>query len=120
MNRTVTMKKLILLLGVVLMSFRVFAGEPAQEEFEAVPPPPEIPPQLESGTPIEPEVTIIRREDAVIEEYRVNGMLYMVKVTPAAGKPYYLIDQDGDGSMETKSSNIYQDPVVPQWILFSW
>ena len=103
-----------------MLSCGAMAQEPSQEEFEAVPPPPEIPPQLENGAPIEPEVTIIRREDAVIEEYRVNGMLYMVKVTPTVGKPYYLIDQDGDGSMETKSTNIYQDPVVPQWILFSW
>lgn len=104
----------------VLMSFWVLAEEPAKQEFDAAPPPPDIPPPLESGTPIEPEVTIIRKENAVIEEYRVNGMLYMVKVTPRVGKPYYLIDQDGDGTMETKSTDIYRDPVVPQWVLFSW
>lgn len=114
------MKKLVLFLGLTLMSFCAFAQEPSQEEFEAVPAPPEIPPQLETGTPIEPEVTIIRREDKVIEEYRVNGMLYMVKITPVVGKPYYLIDRDGDGSMETKSTDLYKDPAVPQWILFSW
>ena len=102
------------------MSLCALAQEPSQEQFDAVPPPPDIPPPLESGSPIEPEVTIIRKENAVLEEYRVNGMLYMVKVTPRVGKPYYLIDQDGDGTMETKSTNIYQDPVVPQWVLFSW
>ena len=114
------MKKLLLLSGLILISYGVFAQEASEEEFEAVPTPPEIPPPLETGTPIEPEVTIIRRDDRVIEEYRVNGMLYMVKVTPNVGKPYYLIDRDGDGSMETKSTNIYKDPAVPQWILFSW
>ncbi|MDZ7734955.1 MAG: DUF2782 domain-containing protein [Gammaproteobacteria bacterium] len=85
-----------------------------------LPRPPVLPEPMESGEPIEPEVTIIQREGATIEEYRVNGRMYMVKVTPSKGPPYYLIDQDGDGRLETRKSGIYEDPVVPQWILFSW
>jgi hypothetical protein len=94
------------------------------EEFDAVPEPPELPSQLESGQPmdqpIEPEVTIIRRGDAVVEEYRVNGRHYMTKVTPSVGPAYYLVDRDGDGRMETRMSEIYDDFVVPQWVIFSW
>ena len=93
------------------------------EEFDAVPEPPELPTQLESGQPmdqIEPEVTIIRRGDAVIEEYRVNGRHYMTKITPAVGPAYYLVDRDGDGRMESRMSEIYDDFVVPQWVIFSW
>ena len=98
------------------------AGTPAadEDEFEAVPPPPDIPEQMESGRPIEPEVTIIRKEKEVIQEYRINGILYMVKVTPVIGKPYYLIDNDGDGRLESRREGIYSTDLVPQWILFSW
>lgn len=102
----------------------IFAGPLAvaqnEEEFEPVPEPPELPDPLQSGEPVEPEVTIIRREGAVIEEYRVNGRMFMVKITPSVGKPYYLIDRDGDGRMEARMSEIYDDFVVPQWVLFSW
>lgn len=87
---------------------------------EAVPPPPVLPDPVESGEPIEPEVTIIQREDAEIEEYRHNGRLYMVKVTPRVGKPYYLVDSTGDGRLESRRSQLYDDNIVPQWILFSW
>jgi hypothetical protein len=31
-----------------------------------------------------------------------------------------LLDQDGDGRMETKMSEIYSDFIVPSWVLFSW
>ena len=113
------MKKLTILLWLIYASFSCFAQEASEQEFEDAPAPPDIPPALETGAPIEPEVTIIRRDEEVIEEYRVNGVLYMVKVTPKVGKPYYLIDGDGDGKMETRSS-LYNDPVVPQWVIFSW
>jgi Protein of unknown function (DUF2782) len=102
---------------------------------EAAPAPPA---PIEDGTPIlgntaadeeqrrqneeelEPDVTIVQKKDATIEEYRLNGRLYMVKVVPVIGKPYYLVDKDGDGLMESKMSNLYNDPVVPQWVIFSW
>jgi len=87
---------------------------------EDVPEPPDLPDPVESGEAIEPEVTIIRRKDAVIEEYRVNGNLYMIKITPAVGKPYYLVDRDGDGRMESRLSQLYNDILVPQWVLFRW
>ena len=88
---------------------------------EDIPAPPELPDPVESGEAIEPEVTIIQRDDATIEEYRINGQLYMVKVTPAVGPPYFLIDNDGNGSMETRQmGNIYNDVIVPQWVLFTW
>ena len=39
---------------------------------------------------IEPAVTLRERENRTVEEYRVNGNLYMVKITPSVGAPYYL------------------------------
>ena len=119
------MSKLQLLeltLSVLLLApFPVFADghEEPTSEYPPVPQPPELPDPVESGEALEPEITIIRRDDATITEYRVNGNLYMVKIVPAFGPPYYLIDRDGDGQMEGRSS-IYDDIIVPQWVLFSW
>lgn len=90
------------------------------EELAPVPEPPRIPDPLQSGQAIEPQVTIIRKDDAIIEEYRLDGRLYMTKIIPAAGPAYYLVDRDGDGQMETRMSEIYDDFTVPQWVLFSW
>lgn len=92
----------------------------ADDALAPVPEPPELPDPLESGQTIEPQVTIIRRDDAVIEEYRLDGRLYMTKITPAAGPAYYLVDRDGDGRMESRMSELYDDFIVPQWVLFNW
>lgn len=97
------------------------AGAPrGLEAVPDVPPPPERVHNGQTLEPEEPEVTIIQRGDATVEEYRVNGNLYMVKVTPIVGPAYYLLDQDGDGNMETNMSEIYSNFVVPQWVLFRW
>ncbi len=116
------MNRLIFLLaGVLFLLSYALADSNTAEQFEPVPAPPDIPDPLVSGQPIEPEITIIRREEAIFEEYRLNGRLYQIKVTPVVGKPYYLIDKDGDGLMETRrSTELYGDFVVPQWVLFSW
>ena len=92
----------------------------AEDEFPAAPLPPELPDPLKSGEAIEPEVLIIKTDEAVIEEYRLNGKHYMSKITPAVGKPYYLVDRDGDGAMEARMSEIYDDFIVPQWVIFKW
>lgn len=99
----------------------VFAQEEySEEDLAPVPEPPTIPDPLQSGQAIEPQVTIIRRDDAVIEEYRLDGRHYMTRIIPATGPAYYLVDRDGDGQMETRMSEIYDDFIVPQWVLFSW
>ncbi len=96
-------------------------GESAPSgELLPVPEPPEIPPAVQSGEPLEPEVTILHRDQETVEEFRVNGRLFKVKITPSAGPPYYLLDNDGDGVLETRSSNDITDANIPQWVLFSW
>ena len=47
------------------------------------PPPP--PPGFELDPALEPQVTILKRGTDTVEEYRIGGKLYMVKVTPAHG-----------------------------------
>ncbi|MGM0594254.1 MAG: DUF2782 domain-containing protein [Pseudomonadota bacterium] len=90
----------------------------AQQE---IPLPPPLPDSVPAGSDqeLEPEVTIIRRGDDTIEEYRVSGQLYMIKITPAMGKPYYLVDTDGDGSLETRRNGL-DNPEVVQWRIFTW
>ncbi len=105
-----------------LFSLALFTAPlPAQEETPAPPPPPaEVidnpPPQDQE---LQPEVTIIRRGKDVVEEYRVGGRLYMVKITPSKGLPYYLVDSDGDGSLETRRNEL-DNPEVVKWRIFSW
>ncbi|MBB1087226.1 DUF2782 domain-containing protein [Lysobacter sp. SG-8] len=61
---------------------------------------------------------VVRTEHAngdVTEEYRVNGQLRVVKVTPARGPVYYLQDQNGDGQPDNGET---VSPVM--WKLFEW
>jgi len=69
---------------------------------------------------MQPEVTITKRDDAVVHEYRMNGQLYMVKIIPSRGYPYYLMDADGDGSLESRYNQIDPALLVPRWMLFRW
>lgn len=97
------------------------------QEFAPVPPPPALEATQETTPPAaedeaaapEPEVTIIKRKEEIIEEYRINGQLYMVKITPNKGYPYYLIDTDGDGSFETRRNEL-DNPPVTQWKILRW
>ncbi len=69
---------------------------------------------------IEPSVTLKERENRIVEEYRVNNNLYMIKITPSIGAPYYLVDEDGSGDMEWNRGRSELERNVPQWALFSW
>jgi hypothetical protein len=98
-------------------------------KFGEVPPPPPaatVPVPDQDDDPAsgasgpEPEVTIVQRKDAKVEEYRLNGRLYMVKVMPFVGPPYYFVDRDGDGLMESKINGRGAEPRAPQWVILSW
>ena len=54
----------------------------------------------------------------VVEEYRVAGQLRMVKVTPARGPAFFLIDDNGDGRADRSRGNSSISPVY--WKLFGW
>lgn len=56
----------------------------------------------------------------VIEEYRVAGQMRMVKVTPARGPAYYLMDENGDGRLD-KSKGAGEKDISPvYWKLYGW
>ena len=56
----------------------------------------------------------------IAEEYRMGGVLYMVKVNPVKGTSYYLVDSDGDGSLETRYSDRQSGLAIPAWVLLRW
>lgn len=114
MNKGNIMKKnllaLSLLIALPLSTMAAENSELAQ---------PKLPPQVQSGQVLEPEVTIRETDKGTVHKYSVNGQVYMVKVVPEAGPPYYFIDSDGDGQLDAKVNDIHNIS-VPQWVLFSW
>lgn len=57
-----------------------------------------------------------------VEEYRQNGVLYMVKVTPERGPAYYLMDTDGNGRLNREGiADGVAETVSPvYWTLYEW
>ncbi len=113
------MKITIITIIGLFFSILCFAGNTDPDRLQPLPEPPDLPDPVISGENIEPQVTIIRKDDEVVEEFRVNGYLYMVKVTPTVGPAYYLIDKDGSGQLDTRRSSL-EDTNIPQWVLFRW
>ena len=72
-----------------------------------------------TGEPVEPEITIREGANETIYEYRVRGRVYMVKIQPQFGPAYYMIDSNGDGTLDQRS-NVPMDINVNKWILFQW
>ena len=89
-------------------------------ELSPVPEPPELPMPVKSGETLEPDITIIRKGKKTIQEFRKNGVLYMVKIIPKVGPAYYLIDTDGDGNMDVRGSDLDEGTKINQWKLFEW
>jgi hypothetical protein len=82
-----------------------------------------IPPKVvDENERVEPTVEIRRDEDDnIVEEYSLAGRVYMVKVTPKNGIPYYYLDDDGDGQLELRESDRAAYPVKPvYWKLKEW
>ena len=65
-------------------------------------------------------VTIIKKKGVKIEGYRSEGSFYMVKVIPAKGAPYFLLDRDGDGDLEIRRVELDPNEAIPTWKLRKW
>lgn len=120
------MKALALAL-LAMLSLATLAQEPGAPA-DAPPPPagaggflqaPEAVQSPVTGEAVEPDITIREEGQQVITEYRVNGMLYMVRIQPQFGPPYYLVDTNGDGMIDPRDSSPFNNN-IPQWLLFSW
>lgn len=103
------------------------------DDREAAPPdaPPAVPPLGAEGQPLPEKImepppaeaapaVSIRTDSSgdVVEEYRLNGTIYMVKVRPTRGLPYTLMDTNGDGRLDAQDG---EGPVRPvYWTLYEW
>lgn len=104
------MRYSVLLLSLVL-SGAASAAAPSDR-------PPELQP-VPDGAPTPgdaPPVTIKPSAQGRVVEYRANGRLYMLKVIPKVGKPYYLIDQKGDGQFARQDS-LDSGMRPPMWVI---
>ena len=112
------MRLLIILLS--LLAFPVFAVDEQPQKDEAVPEAPEPPQSVQSGESLEPDITIRRQGKKTIQEFRRSGRLYMIKVVPDVGPPYYFLDSNGDGKLDIRRSDLSQDTNVNMWKLLEW
>jgi hypothetical protein len=112
-------KTLVTAIPALLLGFSVFAQQEEGNEADPAAPPP-IPPKLTPAEDIAPSVIIREEEDRMIEEYSRDGRVYMVKVTPKKGPPYWYFDEDGDGLLELQPGNDL-GPVRPAyWKIKEW
>ncbi|BBJ00574.1 hypothetical protein FGKAn22_22660 [Ferrigenium kumadai] len=99
------------------LSLSAFAQPPVPANLEPLPPPPAF--NSQEAPADEPEVTITTEKEQTVEEYRANGKLYMIKVTPKHGVPYYLIDDRGDGKFSRQES-LDSGLRVPRWVIHTF
>jgi hypothetical protein len=113
-----SLKHFLIVLGCMFAGLSFAQGEAEDAVDPAAPPP--IPPKI-VGEQIEPAVRIHRDEDRLVEEYSIDGRVYMVKVTPEKGPAYYYFDEDGDGQLELQPGDEAFGPVRPvYWKLKEW
>lgn len=117
------------LFSVVLLAFFSLAAHAAdKEKFDTLPEPPppvknyKVPPppaakaaETEADALPEPEVHITTQGSDRREEYRMGGRLYMIKVIPKKGRPYYLVDKEGKG--EFVKDDLRQGVSPPTWVI---
>jgi hypothetical protein len=108
------MRALVLLSLLALAAGAAIAQSPPVEE-PPLPEKVELPPTPE----IAPTVNIRQLDSGdTVEEYRLNGRLYEVRVRPKVGLPYSLLDTNGDGRLDRRDTD---GPIAPvYWTLYEW
>ena len=113
-------RQLACLLPAIALAVTLNAGaQKTPPKLEPLPEAPAPPPEIANDPELEPQITVVRKEKETVEEYRVNGRLTMLKVTPKGGKPYYLVANGADGAMVRRDS-LDSGLKVPMWLLFSF
>lgn len=114
MNRVLSCACLLLSLA----SASVFAQEAAGAAKD-VPIPKKAPPPAGSEE-VAPTVTIRTAGNGDrVEEYREGGKVYMVRVVPVRGKPYYLYDDDRNGRLDRSDADKHTIAPV-YWTIYEW
>jgi len=110
---------LIALLLAMALPVAVAAQQSKPPALQPLPAPPPPPAGYEADPGVEPQVTIYKRGTDTVEEYRLNGRVYMVKITPTTGKPYYLVDNIGNGKF-VRHDDYDTGLRPPSWVIFQF
>lgn len=94
-----------------LLALPVYAAPPRLEPLPDIP----LPPGMVDPA-LEPQITITQRGGERVEEFRIKGKMYMIRVTPSHGRSYYLVDQRGDGAMR-RYDDLSPNFQVPMWVI---
>ena len=114
-------KLLLCLFTTLMMSGSAMAAEAVTpknaEVLEDLSQPPKTLDQAIDDNLVTPQITIKKKGTDTVEEYRINGELYMMKITPAHGVSYYLQKQDQEGGW-SRFDGPNPPLAIPKWILF--
>ena len=109
---------------ILLMLLLTFSAPATAQELLPLQPPdlPELQIEpLETEDPLleEPLVIIRKRGEDKVEEYRIDGRIQVIKVTPRIGFPYYLHDDTGYASYI--NDGVLDDGIrPPMWSIFTF
>jgi hypothetical protein len=119
--RKIHMTRLTAALATLMFAFALNAAaqKAPPPDLEPLPEAPPPAPEIAADPELEPQITIVRRNNETIEEYRVGGRLTMIKVTPKSGRPYYLVADAAYGTWVRRDS-LDTGLKVPMWLLFSF
>ncbi|MGH6628466.1 MAG: DUF2782 domain-containing protein [Burkholderiales bacterium] len=110
----------LFIVGLLLaVTLPVAAQQGKPPALQPLPEPPPPPPGYELDAALEPQVTILKRGTDTVEEYRIGGRLYMIKITPAGGRPYYLVDNHGAGNF-VRYDNYDSGLRPPMWVILQF
>lgn len=63
------------------------------------------------------DIEIVAGEDRTIFEYRVNGVITMIKIVPKNGRPYYMVPADGAAHFRSLD---HSKKLYPSWVVLEW
>ncbi|MDD4929036.1 MAG: DUF2782 domain-containing protein [Gallionella sp.] len=98
------------------LSFSAFATQPVPDNLEPLSRTNSGTSAQEADTVDDAEIIITRQTELTVEEFRMGNRLYMIKVTPKIGAPYYLVDSHGDGKFARQES-LDSGFRAPQWVI---
>lgn len=107
--------RILLLLALSLCFTTASAAPPSPADLEL--PPSVFDAGADNADPDEGStVTIIKEAEQTVEEHRANGKVYMIKITPKHGVPYYLVDTQGDGKF-VRQESLDSGFRPPSWVI---
>jgi hypothetical protein len=113
--------RLLAAAALIAVSFSLMAQSqprprpPGTQPLEEAPPPPAI---VEDAA-LSEQVSIKTKGEDKVEEYRIKGKLYKMRVVPAVGQAYWLVDPKGEGNFE-RLDGPAPNIAVPMWVIFEF